>query len=261
MKKILLFVCSALLIGFSSCSSEDEDEPSNGNGSQLKKEQIELRGNPNDNDNKLSFTVQAKKLSIDWGDGNIEDYTPNGNSLNVFHVYSNSNYKTILIRAEEITTFTIKNKEGKIQEFRTGDCFNLKEINISSQPLTVFDITQCVNLIKLYYYNSQAELNITKCPKLESLECRENNLNELDLSKSVNLKMLNCMSNSLTKIDIAKCPKLIRLNCENNRLSDTELNTIFRNLPPTNGSICIYSNPGVGTCDTQIAINKGWTID
>lgn len=263
MKKILLFVCSALLIGFSSCSSDDEDEPINDIGQQLKKEQIELKGNPNDTDNKISFTVQAKKISVDWGDGEVDDYTPNGNSMSISHVYANPNYKTILISAEEITTFAIRYKEGKIQDFRTGDCPNLKELRISDQALAVFKMNQCSNLIKLYCpYNKLYELNLTNLSKLETLICDNNSLRQLDITMCPNLKYLDCQKNvTIAKLIMKDHSKLEYVDLEHNKFSADQLDYIFEKLPIKNGWINIISNLGEVACNRQIAINKGWTVD
>jgi len=235
MKTLHLFL-SLLMLSILTVSCENENIIGQNNNS-LKKGQIEIKVYPND-DNKVSFYVMAKKITIDWGDGSVDELTPNGVWKEFIHEYVNQNFQTILISTEEATVFY--DRKGVYNELRFGDCPDLEKIYCNNQKLTVLDIKKAVSLT--------------------SLECYSNQLTSLDLSKCTALTGLGCDDNQLTSLDLSKCLSLTKIDCRSNQLTDVALNTLFESLPQGYGKIYFYDNPGSWSCDQSIATNKGWDI-
>lgn len=61
--------------------------------------------------------------------------------------------------------------------------------------------------------------------KLKKLSCYENQLTELDLSKNPDLEFLQCDSNQLKTLNVSGCTKLYWLNCYENELTDLDTST------------------------------------
>ena len=70
-----------------------------------------------------------------------------------------------------------------------------------------------------YYQNKINELDVSKNPKLEYLDCRRNQLISLDISNNIELMKLDCGYNQLAKLDISKNTMLEYLNCWGNLLT------------------------------------------
>jgi Leucine-rich repeat (LRR) protein len=308
-KKYLFAFLSMILLSFAvlSCSKGDDDggEPGGGNGNppagDLKAGQIQIKGYANSSSKKIIFYATAKKLTVDWGDGQKEEITPNGVGREFPHEYENAtNFQTISINTEELTEIGFGNNYGDIRELRFGNCPKLKEIDgiyyldnltvfeinraesleslrISRTDLTELNLNGCTNLTWLYCSDNQlTSLDVSKCTKLEKLNCGDyttsipnsnwssNPLTSLDVSKCTNLVELKCYGNQLTSLDVSKCTKLTTLDCSYNQLSTTALNSLFTGLPVRTAAddavIVCRENPGFESCNTSIAINKGWYV-
>lgn len=60
-------------------------------------------------------------------------------------------------------------------------------------------------------------------PKLDKLDCKNNNLTRLDVSKNTKLTKLYCEFNQLTSLDLSKNTALTELNCQVNQLTSLDL--------------------------------------
>ena len=60
-------------------------------------------------------------------------------------------------------------------------------------------------------------------PKLDKLDCKNNNLTRLDVSKNTKLTKLYCEFNQLTGLDLNKNTKLTELTCQVNQLTSLDL--------------------------------------
>ncbi|MDR1349049.1 MAG: hypothetical protein LBJ63_11615, partial [Prevotellaceae bacterium] len=209
--------------------------PGGGNGNppagDLKAGQVQIKGYAGSSGKKIVFYATAKKLTIDWGDGQKEEITPNGVRQEFPHEYENAtNFQTISINTEDLTEIgVIRYYESSyncdIRELRFGNCPKLKEIGgLSTSGLTVFEIN--------------------KAESLEQLSIEKTDLTELNLIGCINLKSLNC---------------------NGNRLSATALNSLFTSLPVRTAAddamIRCWENPGFDSCNISIAENKGWYVN
>jgi hypothetical protein len=71
-------------------NSDDDNGNGNGNANNLKTGQIEIKGYADEKDKKMSFSATAKTITIDWGDGKVDEVTPNGVAKEFSHEYANS---------------------------------------------------------------------------------------------------------------------------------------------------------------------------
>jgi len=250
---------SGMMFSCGNSSPVDDNNSSSSNGTNnLSAGQIEMKAYPWD-DHTIAFSATTQKITIDWGDGNVVDLTPNGVQKSFLHSYSyyNQNWQTIKVNTEGMSEFScyltddfpgdIGHAAGYFQELKFGNCSELKSINCGG-----------------YSDNTLAVLDISKCTALTNLQCDANKLTSLDVSKCKALTNLNCGFNQLTSLDVSKCTALTSLNCFDNGLSVTALNALFNSLPTRrssdNARIDCYNNPGYDICDMTIAQKKGWTV-
>lgn len=73
------------------------------------------------------------------------------------------------------------------------------------------------------YANIKDLTGIELFPKLEKLDCKNNNLTRLDVSKNTKLTKLYCEFNQLTSLDLSKNTALTELNCQVNQLTSLDL--------------------------------------
>ena len=252
MKRVNLSFLYLITLGLIlwSCGEDDYlNESDNGNNggstsNTLKTGQIEIKVYPNDK-NIVSFYAIVKQITIDWGDGSIDELTPNNNGRQFTHEYTNGNLQTIKINTEELKLCDLGKSylsNGIFYELRFGNCPNLEEIHSVSKNLTVLEVNKAESLTTLY--------------------CKDNKLTSLDLSGCKSLTTLDCGYNQLTSLNLSGCDALTFLNCEYNQLIEQVLNDLFNNLPIVEtGRIVISGNPGYDTCDRGIAEKKGWVFN
>ena len=109
-------------------------------------------------------------------------------------------------------------------------------------------------------------LDVSKNTALELLVCSNNLLTSLDISKNTELQYLKGQDNLLANFHLGKNLKLAEIYLSNNKLTESALNSIFTALPTVFdyhelSAFVICDNPGTDTCDTSIAINKGWRVN
>ena len=154
MKATNLFLVGMLCTFLAACSKNDTSN--NGIGP----DQIEIKAYPDAN-NKISFYATATKLSIDWGDGKIDEATPNGVEREFVHGYTDQNFKTIKIMTDGLSAFGKQNESGAslhkavYHELRIGACRDLRNIDCPNQSLTVFDVNRCDSLVYIDCRNNQ----------------------------------------------------------------------------------------------------------
>ena len=91
----------------------------------------------------------------------------------------------------------------------------------------------------------------------------DNFLTEIDISKSPMLQYIDCSDNHLTKLDLNKNVHLKEIDISNNQFSADELDILFHSLPKTQTkrTIIFSNNPGSEDCDPSIAEAKGWNVE
>ena len=259
MKTLFKILSIGLFISFAySCNSDDPDVIINN----LKEGQIEIKVSP-DGGNKVSFSAAVANITIDWGDGSIEEFTPNGTTKEFTHSYADKKLRTITIDTELMTQFDLD--LGYYEELRFGDSPELNGFACSNRNLTVLsikkapaltwlycadnqlkslDVSGCTALKELYCGDNQLKtLNVSRCTVLEDLGCSGNQLTSLNISKCLLLTELYCSNNQLTSLDVSKCSMLNILVCSNNKLTKLDV------------SMCIWLT------DLQCYINQLTSLD
>ena len=299
MKQIRLFATLLMVaLAATSCitwvdkNNENNNSSSSGGSNNLKAGQIVIKVYP-DKDNKVSFSATTGKITIDWGDGNIDKLTPNGTMQEFSHSYPNNNLQTIYIESEKLQGLgkgggsyaQVWGGKGVIKELYLGEMNELNELFCSNGGLTVLEIKKANVLTTLWCFNNQlTSLDLRGCTILNVLDCSENQLTSLNVSglkalttiycggnqlTSLNvsgctaLTSLYCSSNQLTSLNVSGCTALTSLYCSSNQLTSNNLNSLFESLPnrlAKEGTIDIRGNPGSSTCNIAIAKNKGWVF-
>ena len=237
--------------------------------------QIEIKVYPEIIKNIVKFYTTTQKITIDWGDGTVDDLTPNGITIGFTHTYTNDNLQTVKVNTEGMTYFYCSSHDCQtnrvygfaFQELRFGNCPELKSIECSPQKLTILDVSKCIALTWLDCHsnnltaldvskcialtdlecgsNQLTALNVSGCTNIRSLRCGENKLSTLDLSKCSDLRDSYCYSNQLTSLNVSGCTNLTLLSCFKNQLTSldiskcTNLNTIYFSSNPLSTSAII----------------------
>ncbi len=199
-----------------SCSKDDDDVLRDGEGvitfvTEAKRIEVKKDSYYEPEEDLYLETFNAESITIDWGDGNEDEYVPvreeykdEDGEIEVYyeiipeHTYTDGNSShTITVR-------------GKIKWFIIDDC----------------EVTS---------------IDVTKCPALEGLDCRNNQLTSLDISKNTALH---------------------RLECYGNQFSASAMNKIYNDLPQ--GRVDEDGIRSSLRCDKlgdySIAENKRWYV-
>ncbi len=209
-----------------SCSKDDDDVLRDGEG--VITFVTKAKSLPLDDDSALGLGTfnEGEKITVDWGDGNEDEYVP--------------------VREE------YKDEDGEIEVYYEINAQHTYTDGKSSHTVTVrgkieyFSVSHC----------KVTSIDATKCPALEYLYCPENQLTSLDVSKNTALEGLRCDGNQLTSLDVSKNTALEYLDCSYNQFSVSAMNKIYNDLP-----VVEY---GELACDKlgnySIAERKGWMV-
>jgi Leucine-rich repeat (LRR) protein len=252
--------------------------------------QAELKAYPENG--QISFRATAQTVTVNWGDGSKDSFTPGGVEQEYTHSYDNQNFRTVSVRATGLSHFgcykysTTSQTRGVVHELRFSEASQLTEITCNSQKLTVLDVSECNALSRLDCSgNLITELNLQNCTKLTELVCYNNQLTAIDLTKCTQLQRvacpgnqltglnvsglrqltgLVCSYNSLSELNISNCASLTALDCNSNRMAAAALNAVYSSLPNRNASdnalLTATGNPGYASSNRAAATAKGWTM-
>ena len=226
MKTSAYLICFIVSVCLYACSNENQDIPSD----TLKSGQIEIKVNPGKN-NDVSFTAIADKITIDWGDGHVEQFT--GYSTPLSHSYANQDLKTITIQTEKLVWFAtileLMSIDGQLtwgyfREMRFGEMNTLARLTIGCPTLSVLEIEKASALIQ---FNLSGQLltsfDVSGLTALEEFHCSDNSFTSLDLRSLHTLKTFACVNNPLTSLDLRGLTSLITLSCASNQLTTLNL--------------------------------------
>lgn len=163
----------------------------------------------------LKFNQLAKGISVDWGDGTVQNYAA-----------TTDDYLTV---------------EGEVkgEQITISSPSHIKTVICENNGLTAIDVSGAVYLNSLFCQNNElTTLDLSQCPKLTDLNCANNNLTSLTVSATNNpeLQNLNIAGNSL-KSNLAtganfslNCQELQYLNVSDNVITTLSLSASNANL-------------------------------
>jgi hypothetical protein len=187
--------------------------------------------------NVVTFHATARKLTVDWGDGTVDEYADvDLNRDAITRSYADNAPRTVRVMAEGLTAF------GDDAEFTTGgigvsrylagafdrvafaNCPDLLQVVFDANTLMALDLIGVPALEKLWVMgNNLATLNLAACPALERLTCSRNQLTNLDVSARAALVQLVCDWNQLAALNVTGCTALEQLACADNRLTSLDV--------------------------------------
>lgn len=214
----------------------------------------------------LLAIVEDTPVQVDWGDGNLVNFTvattwteikPSG-YLTVpatIKVYG-SGIKGLVSDHNDLTELDVANVHdlqylsclaNQLDSLDVSGNNNLtslscganKLVSLSLNPglqdlycftnnLTTLDLSVAPNLSSVNCsMNPLKTLDLSGNPDLENLWCWENQLTELDVSNNLHLNEINCRSNQLVSLDVKN--NLVRLDCSDNQLTSLKA-TVYDNL-------------------------------
>lgn len=145
----------------------------------------------------------------------------------------------------------------------------LRNVDVSNNPLLdemKLDDEMAVGSLLINGCAFRSIRFLVQFPRLNELNCRNNQLTELDMSGHRSISYLDCSENQLSRLSIAD-NWLRRLDCHSNLLEKDALNELFEALqdaPHSQSSLSFlyyYDNPGAADCDENIPLGKGWVVN
>lgn len=108
--------------------------------------------------------------------------------------------------------------KAKVVNLKLPNLVNYVSDRNSSLVKTNLD---CPNLAFIQSKRNRKEttLDVSKCPRLSTLNIFETRISNLDISKNKELKYLECSLSALSNLDLSHNRKLIRLSCHTNFLT------------------------------------------
>lgn len=104
---------------------------------------------------------------------------------------------------------------------------NITELNISNFSVTALDVSHCPMLKLLNCKNCKPEkLDLTKNVELVDLNCSYCGLKELDITHCEKLSVVDCDENEITKLDVGKNLLLNTLFASNNEIGSIDLSAL-----------------------------------
>ena len=209
----------------------------------------------------VTFSLQNKPITIDWGDGKgPQSYTSEAGK-NYGIKYANTDEYTVTVTSVycNITQLMVEDKNitaldiskcplisvvwcsgNSISELDLSKNTAMTYLTCNNNKLTSLDISKLTELLYLYAENNSIpSLNPTKCTKLKDLRIHNNLITSLDVSKNTQLEFLSCYNNSIGSLDVSKNIKLTYLNFRGSsiRTIDVSKNTALTTLNCSNNSL------------------------
>lgn len=158
----------------------------------------------------LSLQIAAAKVQtkvqIDWGGGQLSDYTiPKANEPFTVTQTVDLGAKIKLYGPVTLVDATA----SKIVAVAFEDAATIETLRLSRNKIEQIDLSRLPNLKELQITdNKLAELSLSATPKLEELYCGYNKLTQLHVEQTPLLSVLNCNDNQTSALALASLPKL-----------------------------------------------------
>ena len=186
-------------------------------------------------------------------------------SVTSFVVNNNNLVELSLLNCSYLTMFTATN--NVLRSLDLTGCVALNYVDLTGNQLSSLDwSTFTVNYITLTN-NRFTELNVAGKDTLVNLIAPDNLITSVDMTGCTAMSGITLANNTgLTSIvgvgSFYTGAFTGALSFNNTGLTAAQIDAIFTALPISYGGtiVLVQGNPGSGTCDPQIAIEKGWTV-
>lgn len=147
-----------------------------------------------------------------------------------------------------------------LESVSVSGCSALKTLDLNNTSVSSLDVStnsalEYLDLMNVFEFNYKT-LDVTHNSKLKHLELFQkeghsykNPLSQLDISKNPELEYLNCSRNCLTALDISHNPKLATLDCSLNYISDTSALEAWLAQSGHEGQVLPQDNAGGSSTD------------
>ena len=158
----------------------------------------------------LSLQIAAAKaetkVQIDWGSGQLSDYTiPKANEPFTVSKKVDLGAKIKLYGPVTLVDATA----SKIVAVAFEDAATIEALRLTRNKIEQIDLSRLPNLKELQITdNKLSELSLSATPKLEELYCGYNKLTQLAVERTPLLSVLNCNDNQISALALASLPKL-----------------------------------------------------
>lgn len=158
----------------------------------------------------LSLQIAAAKaetkVQIDWGGGQLSDYTiPKANEPFTISQTVDLGAKIKLYGPVTLVDATA----SKIVAVAFEDAAKIETLRLTRNKIEQIDLSRLPNLKELQITdNKLSELSLSATPKLEELYCGYNKLTQLAVERTPLLSVLNCNDNQISALALASLPKL-----------------------------------------------------
>lgn len=206
-------------------------------------------------------------ISIDWGDGKVDDSLMSEGKNQVFsHTYKQAKQVSCTISGGNI--FHIKCDSKKVFAITLTNVPNLEYLSVKSGKITKIDVSNLSKLETFYCDGNDIEkIDLSNNTLLESLNVSDNKLTTIDLSELKKLKKAYIDENEISNVLVCSDGDLSFFNCSDCNLSANSLNELFDSLPKLDEkddspSLFIQGNPGVVEGKIyDIPKSKNWLVD
>ena len=174
----------------------------------------------------ISFDLIAKNnttISIDWGDGNIENFDLGTNYV----TFTGSEFASeIKIYGNSIAGFKIL--QVPLAKAIFADNYGFKEVSIIHCQLDSLYLINNDELETLYVnYNNLKSLNLEGNSSLIHLEFLSNSISVIDLSPLEKLKFLGANNNNIRRIDFSRNKLLATVDLQYNVLEEIQVDNLI----------------------------------
>lgn len=290
-------ILSAVAILFCSCST-DNDYYSYLADPETSAETAKMRFVTSSGESVFDYTIQAKEMVIDWGDGSafseyifFKNISETDSIAALSHSYSAQGAYDVVVKALQLRGLLLsRTGDNALTELSLTDCNRLRKLYCDNQPISELDISNCPELRVLSCGYPEGELSLTGISvpgKLGELYINgPMDSAKIELAGSDSLRIVQLKKTNLPNIQLGGLEKLTSIIMDSNEdlkniyiggnwtLSDIiltnninldagALNDLFEGLPSVNNDrryITLSGNKGDDSCNRNIAVSKGWVF-
>ena len=150
-------------------------------------------------------------ISIDWGDGNIEDAAK---ITGKYDGWTTTKVEGTVLNSGEVKIYSTK-----------PICYFYCVSKVDGPGLTMLDVSKATELTELHANGNKLKaIDLSKNTKLATIYLNNNAISDLVLPESETVTFLNLQNNQLSSFDITKTPKIVTLYLSENNIKGCSIN-------------------------------------